>query len=288
MIFLKFIKLPKLNLLGCICSALFFSLFNVPRTFSHPDTLVRIAEISSGMVKDGESVSLLTQRGNLFLEHSEFDKAENDFNSALKLNPDFWEAVYGKAQVFSSNRKLQEALNLLKTLDQCPIKSNCRTSSLYLRAQLFSQIKDNKQALENLNELVKELEDPDPSLYLWRADLCEQSGDAKLSLTGLLEGLERHPNVPSLVDKVIVLQEGLGQIEQAVVLLDQVIEAAPRKDQLLLRKSELLLRHGKIKESRVAAQRGLEELKLLPKPVQERAAIVEERDKLLALSKFII
>ncbi len=200
------------------------------------------------------------------------DKQQADLDEAIKLQPEDLDALRTRALFFISTKKLEQALKDLDSLirldDKNPRLFEVRGMVLFQlkqpdkaiesynkaiqmqpgeigpyiqRSRIRAQQKDNKGAIEDLDTALR----IDPSsavVLLARARLYQKMGDLKSAKADVEEALQKDNRLPVRVDAWALqaaIAAGAGDIEEAIVDLEQLLKIMPKNADLLLQIGEL-------------------------------------------------
>jgi predicted negative regulator of RcsB-dependent stress response len=114
---------------------------------------------------------------------------------------------------------------------------------------------------------------PDPDYYLERAQAQAAAGPVSVdaSLRGLDEGLALLGPVVSLQLAAIDLAVNAKRYDAALARLDRILEHAPRKEEWLARRGDILRAAGRRDEAHLAYQAALSAIVMLPAERQTAA-----------------
>jgi tetratricopeptide (TPR) repeat protein len=200
------------------------------------------------------------------------DKQQADLDEAVKLQPEDLEALRTRALFFISSKKFEQALKDLDTLirldDKNPRLFEVRGMVLFQlkqpdkaiesynkaiqmqpgeigpyiqRSRIRSQQKDTKGALEDLDTALR-IAPANTIVLLARARLYQKMGDLKNAKADVEEALKNQPELPVRIDAWALqaaIAAGAGDIEEAIVDLEQLLKIMPKNADLLLQIGEL-------------------------------------------------
>jgi tetratricopeptide (TPR) repeat protein len=200
------------------------------------------------------------------------DKQQADLDEAIKLQPDDLEALRTRALFFISNKKFEQALKDLDSLiridDKNPRLYEVRGMVLFQlkqpdkaiesynkaiqmqpgevgpyiqRSRIRAQQKDNKGALEDLDTAMR-IAPGNTVILLARARLYQKMGDLKNAKADVEEALKNQPALPEKMDAWALeaaIAAGAGDVEEAIVDLEQLLKIMPKNADLLIQIGEL-------------------------------------------------
>ncbi len=197
--------------------------------------------IASGEANDGQLVSAYSQRG--FLQRlSQPDRALDDYNAALKLQPNSPGVLTNRAYIYLTRARNDDAMADLNKAIELFVPANAALARYY-RGFDYLRFKDYDHAKEDLDEAIKRApSNPDP--YLTRGDvaLAQQQYDA--ALRDYDEFSKRLPRDPrGLIGRSSAL-DATGRTDEALAALDKAIALAPNNARALAARDKLLAKQG--------------------------------------------
>lgn len=192
---------------------------------------------------DGHKVSgkqlaaIYTQRGFLQRE-TQPDNALSDYNMALKIEPDFIDALNGRAWIYMTREQYDEAVqDLTRALDQSPPKETAAIARYY-RGYAELKLKNYASAISDLDEAIK--------LQPGKADYYLARGQARQGLSifdaALLDFDEFTTRAPK-DDRGLVLRgavlEAMGKPLEALIALERAVERSPNDDYAISERDRL-------------------------------------------------
>ena len=185
-------------------------------------------------------------RGTVYNYLEKYDKALNDFEEALKINPKDATALANKAATFSYQKKYTEAVELLnKSIEEEPtyylfykmradiLGSNeendkaiadyekcISLKSSYIEAykelaKLYRSIDNNTKAEETFNRLIKNNSD-NPRLIILRATFYRQTKEYAKAIPDYLQALKIDAKEPKTLYNIGYCYEMEGETDKAI------------------------------------------------------------------------
>jgi tetratricopeptide (TPR) repeat protein len=185
------------------------------RVQAHPEVEEALARIDALIATAPDDAALYLQRGELHARHNDLIAAHADYQRAAKIAPRL--PGLDRARGALALAKGQPA-DALSHLDRALEAQADDAEALVLRTRAHIAVGNSASALRDINAGLALIAAPTPDLYLTRAELFKQPGDAIRSLD---EGIERIGAVPSLVIRALVLEESAGRIDAAKARLDR-------------------------------------------------------------------
>lgn len=194
-----------------------------------------LTEYTQALTFNPDSLDVLLDRGNFFLERNNIDAALVDFDHAATLEPQQWWAHHGAAVCRQARHEWDEAIqHFSKAIDL----NGPSVSLLYGRAQCLHE---TGKFMAELDDCKRALElDPTSSLianYLaWRLVTCPDDAyrDGARALPLAKMAVAQDPSGPHL-DTLAAVYAELGNFEQAVKIQEKalaVLEADGPKELL--------------------------------------------------------
>jgi tetratricopeptide (TPR) repeat protein len=193
--------------------------------------------IESGQANDGQLVSAYNQRG--FLQRlSQPDRALDDYNAALKLQPNSPQVLTNRAYIYLTRTRNDDAMADLSKAIDLYIPANAGMAHYY-RGYDYFRLRDYDHAREDLDEAIKRMpSNPDPYLTRGDVELAQQQYDA--ALKDYDEFSKRAPRDPrGLIGRGEVL-DATGRLDEAIVALNSAVNLAPNNARALAARDKLL------------------------------------------------
>lgn len=178
--------------------------------------------INTGQVSGRQLAVVYTQRG--FLEHdTKPDSALTDYNAALKVQPDFVDALTGRAWIRMMRGDYDAAFqDLNKAVDLSPPASS--GVAYFYRGYAFLRVQNYPRALDDLNQAEKHQPD-NADILLARGEVEQAQENYETALRDFDEFSKRAPKDPrGLIWRGLVLattgrtKEALAAMENALAL----------------------------------------------------------------------
>jgi tetratricopeptide (TPR) repeat protein len=198
--------------------------------------------IDAGQVAGQRLAAVYTQRGYLRRERDPA-RALVDYDSALRIQPGFADALDNRAWIYMTRGEYDAALaDLNKAIDLLP--PTAAGIARYYRGYAFFKLNNYPQALDDLNEAQK-LQPNNADIYLARGDVEQAQENYDAALRDFDEFSKRAPkDVRGPISRGAVLeamgrsQEALAALEAAVALEPGNASAQAERDRLRAQQSE--------------------------------------------------
>jgi tetratricopeptide (TPR) repeat protein len=198
--------------------------------------------IDTGQVKGRQLAAVYARRGFLWRE-SLPDLALRDYDSALKVQPDFADALTGRAWIRMTFREYDAAFaDLNRAIDVLPAAAS--GVAHYYRGYAFVRVQDYTKALADLDEAQKYTPN-NADIYLTRGEAEQAQQDNEAALRDFDEFIKRSPkDYRGFVWRSGVLevtgrtQEALAAMESALVLEPGNETVRAERDRLRAKQNE--------------------------------------------------
>jgi tetratricopeptide (TPR) repeat protein len=252
------------------------------RAQAHGDTHLQIADLNRQIETNANSAPLFLRRGELFRLDGNWTNALSDLERALKLDPELHLAQLERGRVYfdaGQPEKADQVLSQFRRIE--PTNAVARLT----RARTLLWLGQNTPAIADYNAAIQNSPNPGPDLFLERAGAYRSLKESGLepALAGLLEGIRHHGPIVTLEMAALDLEVELKRWDAALKRLDQLSNAAPRRDRWLMRRAEILERAGRAPEALNAWKEARKEFEALPerlqqsKSGQQQAAALKEK-----------
>ncbi len=222
-----------------------------------------ILAVTEELRQKPRDAELYYRRGELYRRHGLLDLAWADLEASQR---------YGSNRVMldlSRGLLLSEAkwpVSAKTYLDRFLASEPKHVPGHAARARVFLQLTNQEAAVKDLTSAILYSEDPQPELYVERAQVQGEAGPSGLrdALRGLEEGLKRMGSVITLELHALDLELRLTQTNAALARLDKIVAQSPRKEAWCAKKGDILQNAGRWVEARAAFAEALRHLEKLP------------------------
>jgi len=259
-------QLLRISLLLAIASAR----FSFGSTM-HPDLEMRIEMANQQIELFPDDAGLYFERGQLNMQHEDWDGAVADFERVLQLTPDFDGARVARGVALFKAGWVRSAKVVLDSyLQDYPEDA----TALLTRGRALAAVGEHLQAARDLNRAILFVSDPKPDYYLELAGEYVLGGEEHVgdALKVIDAGIERFGPLVTLELVAIDLEIKLARVDQALARLDLVAAQSQRKERYFVRRGEILEAAHRDGEARSAYQAGLEAIDELPLRLQRNKA----------------
>ena len=204
-----------------------------------------IAAQTQIMEQDNQNAHAYYLRGMAYADKGLYDKAKEDFEQALTMNPRHWAALLNRG-VIEGIRGFHDAA--LKDLDMAIMINDARAEAFFNRGLILGQIGQYRRALEDMSQAIV-LNPRYAKAYTYRGRLWMFNNEFAQALKDFDKSLELDPgNAPALFHRGLA-SEALGQEAQAIESLASVIRAEPSNARAYYHRGVLLDKTGNLNDA---------------------------------------
>ncbi|THB79768.1 MAG: hypothetical protein D6B25_00345 [Desulfobulbaceae bacterium] len=184
------------------------------------DALEHLKQIQ---VTDGEPSKIDLILCRLYVKNNRSSEAETCLKSILE-NGDNAEARYLLALLYLDRDDSENALKLLANIspDQKEFED-----AIILRSRILQQTNQTKPARTMLEAYTQSERTRKPIFYVLRATFARDDQDDREAEAVLRDGLKRYPDNEKLTFELGLQLERVGKLEEAIVLMQQLIKKNP-------------------------------------------------------------
>lgn len=240
---------------------------------AHGDLDIRIKEKTEEISADSTNSKLYFERGFLYQQHHEFDRALGDYLRSGYLGNMDNLLNYRLAEVYLSLQEYQYALacvNQYITINSLDVKAQ------KLKAQILIRLKNYPQALEIYGSVIESTLDirPEDIVEYSSIFLLFDSTDYTGSINAIDIGLNKlGDNVVSLrITKMEYLKES-NQYDKVIEEYNALIRDNSRKEFWYYKKASYLFELGRLQESQIALEQAKASIAQLNQKIRSTSAI---------------
>ncbi|QDO94551.1 hypothetical protein FNB79_11435 [Formosa sediminum] len=260
----------KRHILFVICFLLFIS-----SAFPHGDLSVRIAQKSAEIQKHPNNPNLYFERGLLYQQHVEYEKALDDYVKSEELGNTTNELVYRMAELNYLTHNYKAALSKIKVYlitDPIAVKAKKLEAQIYYKLKRYQ---DASQAYANVMNTMLDIRPEDVLEYceIILAQNPEHYNKAiQIIDTGLIQLGE---NTLSLQLKKLDYLMSSNQHEQTIKQFDYFIQQYRRKEFWYYKKALYLVHINKVKDANIALKLATFSIAQLEPKFKNMTSIIE-------------
>lgn len=234
---------------------------------AHPPASERIASLARALAERPDA-ALYVDRAREYRLIGEFPAARRDCDRALELEPGFAPALTCRADLALDRGHPDEAVQDARLAERSdPTANTARTMARALEA-----LGRTEEAADAWARAMERADPADPGDFLERARLQEKSSTRDALATLDSAALPLGP-LPALQAEAVSIARRAGLHEEALLRVDELLRAAPRRETWLAERGRILVDAGRRPEAWAAFSEALAELQALPLPQRNTAAI---------------
>ncbi len=241
-------------------------------THAHGALDERIRAVTAQIERVTNNPQPYIQRGELHREHQDWKAAQSDYDRAEKLDARLIRLNFFRARMFNDMGDATKALGLLNNY----LGANTNDSeALILRARVRAKSGEGQGAVADFSRAIQLLREPQPEIFLERAELQITAGRVDEALIGLDEGIAKLGSVITLQTRALDMELNRTNYDGALVRLAKIVESSPRKEAWLARRGEILIQAGRVMEATKSFGDAQAAIEALPARLRESAAMTE-------------
>lgn len=252
----------------------YLCLFFTTSLSAHGDLDLQIERISKRIEKEPHSANLHIKRGQLYANHNEPKKSEQDYLLARNLDQNLLITDLLLAQLFVDNNEARAALLHVNLF----LKNYTNHSiALITRAKINQQMGQSDLCQKDLEKALSNLLEPNPSHFISIAEAVLLADDSNISeaLSWLKKGEEKFGFDIVLKSKEVDLYVRTKQYENAILTIDTITEHFQRKEKWHFQKATIYEKAGEIDLAKIHYDATLEAINKLPKRIQMTSKIIK-------------
>lgn len=253
--------------------------------YAHGDLSIRIHEKTKEISKDTTNSKLYFERGFLYQQHEEFNKALSDYLRSEELGNTEKLLKYRKAKIYFA---LTDYHSALKAVDQCIDPPDVKPQKL--KAQILMKLKRHSEALDLYDLVIKNTLDIRPE------DIVEYStiflAMDSTNYTGAIKAIDI--GLDKLGDHVVTLQlkktdylKRSGQVKKVIEQYNSLITENTRKEFWYYKKALYLFELNRLSEANIALQQTKVTIEQLSPKLKSTSALKELHIQVNKLEKNI-
>ncbi|WP_147676602.1 tetratricopeptide repeat protein [Algibacter pacificus] len=230
-----------------------FLLLAIP-VFAHGDLSIQIAEKTKAITKSPNNFELYYERGLLYQQHVEYNKALNDYIKSESLGNTNNDLKYSMAEVYYLSEDYNKALKFISNyleIDSINVKAK------KLEAQILFNLKAYKKSLKAYRYVINQMVDTRPEDILEYSNiiLAENPNNYHDALEAIDYGLKQLGlNTLSLQLKKLEYLEASNQVKKVLEQYNYFILQYKRKEFWYYKKAKYLQKINKPKDANIALQ----------------------------------
>ncbi len=264
----------------CFAAAIALFFARPPILAAHDGLHEQIVAVTKEIKRNPKNPALYLKRAELYRLHQEWKNAEADFNRTEKLNPNLAVVNLGRGKLWLDTKQFSRAKHALeKFLSKAPDSFE----GVITMARVFAGLRETENAVRFYTQVVVLSPKDSAEIYLERAEILASANKIDEALRGLDEGIEKFGGLVTLQIAAIDLEANRENYDAALVRLDKLSSAMPRKESFLLRRGEILLLARRKCEARKSLLEAQENFNSLPFSRKNIRAVKEQIARLQKL-----
>lgn len=248
---------------------------------AHPELEARIAEFSALIAGRPGEAGLYLQRGRLYHDHGEWDRALADYEIVASLDPGFDRVHLFRAATLERAGLPEASLAAAERYRRAHPGDG---EALVLRGRALVALGRSAEAADELAQAIERLANPsiDLRVALARALASDGADGLERALASLDAAVERVGPIVSLRLEAVALARGAGRCDLALARVDALIGETARPARLLVLRGEILAEAGRGEDAIASFREAVREIDSIPGRVRARPAFVGLRADALA------
>jgi len=220
------------------------------RLVAHPELDAQIHALTAQLKEQPANAELYLSRADVRRQHGESDLALADIATAARLKPGWSKPLLVRAKTLFDANRIQEAQT---TVEEFLRLEPNHATALVLGGRCKLKLGKLEQAITDYSAALQAFAQPNPDLYVERAQLQASMGKFDEAVRGLDEGVARLAGIPTLQLVAIEYERQQGHFNAALERTDKLLRGVRQPDTLLLR-AQLLEHTGRLDEAKRAFQ----------------------------------
>ncbi|MDO6759985.1 hypothetical protein Q4566_07210 [Tamlana sp. 2_MG-2023] len=264
---------------------LLLCLLSVSLIYAHGSLTKRIKEKSIEIRKQPKNPKLYFERGYLYEQHEEFNKAIKDYSKSEKLGNSEAVLYYRKAQTYYHSGHFSKAL---KASNKALVKDGLNVKLNKLQGEILIQLGAYQEALKYYRFFIENTVDTNPEDYIVYSSifLGIDSSNYEKAIQILDAGLIKiGKGTFTLQLKKLKYLEASSQVNKVIEQYNYFILSAYRKEFWYYKKAKYLFENKKILDCKIAIQQAQTAIVLLPDKFKNTSGIKNLENEINKLKK---
>jgi len=249
----------------------------------HGDLQFRIEEVSQSITHYPDSLSLYANRGDLYLQHEDFNLAQRDFSYCLAHGFENAEVLQGLSRSMIFTSSLDSALFLINLSLE---KDSSSFSAKEWKAHLLFLLHSYCESAILYEQLIELTPTPSPGLYIdvsnaWLS--CSGPGNKDKAIEMLKSGMTRIGSLHVLQKELIRVYIEQRDYKNALIEQSYWIDRASLKASPLLDRAKIFILAGENTSAQTDLENALTELSKLPPYKQRVPGMMKLKERIESL-----
>src|SRR5688572_11796811 len=250
---------------------------------SHGDLDLRILALTNQIIADPENVELRVKRGDLYIQHEEFDNAKIDFVYCLRHGFHNTRVYSGLSEVYLHNGIIDSALYYI---DKVVEKEPNNLSALEIKASAFIRAGNPCEAAPIYQLIIDKAQTQSPQLFIQASAAsknCDSNDKDEVAIEILKSGILVLPENKLLQNQLVSLLRHNRKFEEAIVIQSSIIESAGFKARHYMDRAAIYVELNATQLATADLESALQQMELLPKHRSDVPAMLELKDEIQTL-----
>jgi len=262
--------MPARYIIG-LCLFLMLSQHTIAEVMTADKANIRLQHLSQEIFKSPQDTRLLLQRGDIYFQLHEFEKAVHDYSVALSIKPKLAEAYFGRGMALGRLGNVREGIaDLSIFLERRPDSSIGYTK----RGVRYLWIGDRDNAAKDFHKAIA-LNPQNAEAHDDLGVIYAQKGELKTALSHFKQTITHDPEYQKGYHNLALGYFLSEDASSALTYVNQAIQLQPNNRNSLMLKAEILLALGKKNEALLIR----EEAEYLPEGNWSEQAPTPENNK---------
>lgn len=248
--------------------------------FPHGDLDLRIREISLRIEASPSNMTLRMERGELYVQHEEYDKAKTDFSLCLKNGFDDIRVIVGLSNSYLQTGPVDSSIYYI---DIVLSREPSLISAIELKSLALGRLGKYCESARILQEVISLADQPTPLLFIQSASAwksCNEPGNMEMAIQVLKTGLARLPGNRVLQHHLTTAYKDSKLYEEALGIQSTIILASANKVRPLLNRAKTYIEIGLINKANTDLQSALSWWESLPQHKKDVPAMEELKNEI--------
>lgn len=209
--------------------------------FPHGELDQRIQDLTLRIEASPDDMELRMKRGELYLQHEDYELAKQDFNQCLERSFQNTRVYLGLGESLLRTGPSDSSLYYLDLILRFEPE---HLTALELKSEVLGQSGQDCEAAIVLGHILKIAEHPSPLLYIRAAShwkFCDEDDHIMEAIRVLQEGVLRTSGNRVLYNHLIQIYKSEGMYEDAILIQTKLIEESDFKIRLYYERAQTFL-----------------------------------------------
>ena len=202
----------------------------------------QVIDLPEDQISEENRATALSNRGNAFVNKSEFDRAIRDFDHAIRINPDLADAFHNRGNAFAKKGELDRAI---RDYDQSLKTKPDDEETLNNRGRVFAEKGELNYAIRDYNHALKLK--PDYAEALNNRGLAfADKGELDRAFSDYNHVLKIKPDFAEALDGRGTVFARKGELDRAISDFDHALKIKPDFAETLSNRGAVFAKKGEL------------------------------------------